>query len=273
MANNQAMPSPTAKPLAGELPGPPSDDPYCSNCGYPLAGLSDSARCPECGQPLVEVLARRGQTQPMRKCRRFTSTATLFGYPVVSIAYGPRPEYGEKRGVAKGVIALGDVAIGGFAMGGTSVGIISIGGVAVGGAAIGGMSVGLVSALGGAAIGGMAVGGGAAGGLAMGGGAAGIVACGGGAIGIYAAGGGAGGLYTIDTSGHADPEAQQVFQNLSWYFGSNPLATAGSGSFFLAPLVPIGLSTMVLGIIVLLAALVASRRSRDLVEGDVDDAC
>ena len=42
---------------------PPSEsvdrgEPYCSNCGYVLAGAIESSKCPECGKPIVEVLMR-----------------------------------------------------------------------------------------------------------------------------------------------------------------------------------------------------------------------
>ena len=28
------------------------NEPYCSNCGYVLKGLTDSSKCPECGKPM-----------------------------------------------------------------------------------------------------------------------------------------------------------------------------------------------------------------------------
>src|SRR4051794_10161164 len=88
-----------------------SNDPVCGNCGYALKGLTESSKCPECGKPLVEVLTRPGDRW-MYRGKRYRSKATLFGYPVVHVAVGPRE--GELRGHAKGIIAVGDVATGGI---------------------------------------------------------------------------------------------------------------------------------------------------------------
>src|ERR1700683_4645553 len=93
-------------------PPPDTDQPYCGNCGYLLTGLTDSSRCPECGKPLIEVLQRKSFP---RRGRRYRSKATLFGWPIIDIAFGPAD--GQMRGVARGIIALGDIAIGGITLG------------------------------------------------------------------------------------------------------------------------------------------------------------
>lgn len=148
------------------------EQPICANCGYDLSGAVSSPTCPECGRPLVEVLQRKpGNAAP--GYRRYRSKATLFGHPLVDIAYGPDP--GERMGHAKGVIALGDAATGLVAIGGFAVGGLAIGGVAIGVIAFGGVSGGIVGANGGVAAAGLAALGGVAvsgyyalGGLAVG---------------------------------------------------------------------------------------------------------
>jgi hypothetical protein len=199
--------------------GRPPGEPYCSNCGYSLAGATESAVCPECGRPLVEVLTRAPLALRVRS-KRYRSEAVLFGWPILSIAFGPDPDKGEMKGLARGVIAIGDAAIGGIAIGGASLGVISVGGMSVGLCSIGGCSIGVLAAIGGAAIGmGASVGGATIGSLASGGAAIGIAAQGGGAVGYYASGGGAFGAHTI-TPRAADPEAQDAFKSLSWFFGA-----------------------------------------------------
>jgi hypothetical protein len=202
----------------GVAPG--RNDPYCSNCGYALKGLTESSKCPECGKPLVEVLARPGQAF-MNAGRRYRSKATLFGWPVIDVALGPKD--GEMRGHAKGIIAVGDIATGGIALGGMARGVVAVGGMAVGMFALGGMSVGLISATGGMAVGGLAAGGGAAGYFAAGGGAVGIVAQGGGALGVYTRDG--------RSFGPGNPAAK-LFEEFSWFFGG----TSPGGDAMLRPM-------------------------------------
>ena len=202
---------------------PALNEPFCGNCGYVLTGLTESSKCPECGKPLVEVLTRPTQ-RFLNAGKRYNSKATLFGWPVVSVAFGPKD--GQMRGHAKGIIAIGDIATGGIAVGGISRGVVAVGGLALGLFSLGGATVGLVTATGGMAVGGMA----------SGGGALGLLATGGGAVGIVAQGGGALGVFTRDARG-VRPIGENPFADLAWFFGAWPprgfdayqpmLATAG----------------------------------------------
>ena len=185
------------------------NQPYCSNCGYVLTGLTESSKCPECGKPLVEVLTRSNDMPNFGK--RYRSKATLFGLPVIDIAIGPKN--GEMRGKAKGIIAIGDIATGGIAIGGLSFGIVAVGGMSVGVCAMGGLGIGLLAGVGGAAVGA----------LAAGGGAVGVLANGGGAVGLVAQGGGAMGAFTRDFRGARPLDGgAEVFERFSWFFGSWP---------------------------------------------------
>ncbi|MEX2212957.1 MAG: bifunctional serine/threonine protein kinase/MFS transporter [Phycisphaeraceae bacterium] len=132
--------------------------------------------------------------------REYKSKATLFGLPLVHIAYGIDPKTGRKR-VAKGIIAMGDVAIGVFAFGGMAMGGITFAGVGLGLVSFAGLAIGLLAAIGGLAIGTFAFGG-----LAIGG-----VAIGGWAFGIYAYGGTAAGGAVI-SSAVREPPAVRFFE-------------------------------------------------------------
>ena len=197
-------------------PGTPGkNDPYCSNCGYVLTGLTESSKCPECGKPLVEVLTR--PTHPFANAgKRWRSAATLFGWPVIDVALGPKD--GQMRGHAKGIIAIGDIATGGVALGGVARGVVAIGGISLGVFAFGGLAVGIIAATAGVAVGGMAAGGGAIGYLANGGGS----------IGVMAQGGGALGLYTRDARTRPGDPAAALFDQFSWFFGGWPPTPGGT---------------------------------------------
>jgi hypothetical protein len=183
-------------------------DPYCGNCGYALKGLTDSSKCPECGKPLVETLMRRKFAFP--RGRRFRSKQTIFGLPVIDVAFGP---FGSERiGRARGFVAIGDIATGVLAIGGVTRGLISIGGVAVGLFSVGGLGVGLLTAAAGCAIStGLSVGGTAVGSIASGGVAIGLIAQGGMAIGRYARGG-------VAIGGRS----AALFSRLRWLLGTWP---------------------------------------------------
>ena len=129
--------------------------PVCSHCGYDLTGAVSSATCPECGMPLVQVLDRISDAKP--GYQRYTSSARLFGHPLVHIAFGPDP--GQKMGHARGIIAIGEDAAGLVAIGSFVRGGLCIGGMGCGVVTCCGMSAGIIS------IGGMAI----AGFLALGG--------------------------------------------------------------------------------------------------------
>ena len=69
-------------------PVPPNEkldlgEPYCGACGQRLTGLVDSSKCPECGRPIVDVVTRAGKLG-----NRYRSQATLFGLPLLDIAFG-----------------------------------------------------------------------------------------------------------------------------------------------------------------------------------------
>ena len=210
--------------------------PFCSNCGYRLSGLVDSSKCPECGRPLVEILTRASFVGP-QYWRRYTSKATLWGWPVSDIALAAGRN--GKPPVAKGIIAIGNVAIGGIAIGGVSIGIVPIGGVAIGACSLGAVSFGLLCALGSVAIGALATG------VTV----IGLLASGVSAIGLFAQGMSAQGIYTRNFFRRRSKIVPNphTCDAVSWFFGRS-LSRIG----MLQPIV------IVLGVIVLAAGIIGA---------------
>lgn len=227
----------------------PKGEPYCGNCGYLLTGATESSKCPECGKPLVEVLMR--PVFQAKGGRRWNSQARCFGMPVISIAMGPHQE--ERIGRAKGFIAIGDIATGVIAMGGQARGVVAFGGLAIGGFSFGGMSLGLISSFGGMSAGGAAIGGFAVGGFAQGGGAIGYVAQGGLAIGQYARGGGAFGAHVISPGRGTSQAAVDMFDSLSWFFGSGNVSLGSMINAVIISQTPAMAVIVICGIMALLA--------------------
>ena len=109
--------------------------------------------------------------------REYKSERTLFGLPLVHIAFGIDPRTGKKRHAkgfvaigdsATGVVAIGGAAYGGFCFGGFAAGVFAFGGLSLGLFALGGLAAGIV-AWGGVGIGAIALGGLALGGYCYGG--------------------------------------------------------------------------------------------------------
>ncbi|MFG0306556.1 MAG: hypothetical protein ACF8Q5_10145 [Phycisphaerales bacterium JB040] len=115
--------------------------PVCANCAYDLSGAVTSATCPECGKPLVEVLDRVSDKNP--NYQRYTSSARLFGHPLVHVAFGADP--GQKMAHARGIIAVGEDAVGLVAVGSFTRGGLCIGGIGCGVVTCCGLNVGVVS--------------------------------------------------------------------------------------------------------------------------------
>jgi hypothetical protein len=128
-----------------------------------------------------------------RRSIRYRSKLSLFGWPLVCIAFGPDAANHEARGTARGLVAIGDIACG----------LIAIGGIAGGGISIGGLSAGLLG------IGGVSLGG-----LILGGVAIGYIAAGGVAVGEYARGGAVAGSHVVSPY-RQDPEAIRLFKAIT----------------------------------------------------------
>lgn len=132
----------------------------------------------------VNVMEQLGEIKQYIKRQgryEYKSRLTLFGLPLVHVAFSNHCGFYGKACVAKGIIAIGNIAVG----------VVSIGGIAAGAVSFGGLALGLLLALGGLAVGGVAFGGAAIGLLSLGGIALGRFAIGGMAVASELAAGGA----------------------------------------------------------------------------------
>lgn len=155
----------------------------------------------------------------------YRSKRTLFGWPLLHVAYGADPRTGVRR-VARGIIAIGDNAIGlvafgsvargGLAFGGLAIGLIAFGGFALGLLGIGGFAFGLILADGGVAVGPIAWGGVAIGYLAMGGAA----------VGVHYAGGTGADVIGAAAFKHWAPIMQRIFWPTMAFFVPGMLITS-----------------------------------------------
>jgi len=158
----------------------------CPECGK---SISDKAKaCPSCGYPLVKDY-QTGQVMGYFGYE-YRSSRTLYGLPLVHIAYGPSPAGGFR--VAKGIIAIGNIAVGVFAIGGLAAGVFAISGIGLGLICLAGVAFGILLGLGGIATG--------------------YIAIGGMAIGVYAIGGLSIGIHTI----YNDPHLKEMLKS---FFG------------------------------------------------------
>lgn len=148
----------------------------------------------------VDELSAEVERLRGRRGVRYRSELRFGNLPLVSVALGPDPAAGERRGHAKGVLAIGDLATGLLAVGGLARGLIALGGSAFGVVSFGGFALGALLSVGGMSIGGAALGGATVGGVAVGGAAVGYYSCGGAAFGPHAVG-----------PVRADPEAVDFF--------------------------------------------------------------
>lgn len=241
-----------------QKPVPPKEqlelgEPYCGACGHRLTGLVDSSKCPECGRPIIDVVTRAGKLGS-----RFRSETTLFGLPLLDVAFGATHE--QSKGSARGIFAVGDNAKGFVAIGGKATGIVAVGGTAIGVFALGGFAFGLVS-WGGISIGAIAAGGLVLALLGCGGLCAGIVAAGGVCVGLYAIGGAPFGCWiSQEFSSYSQAAPADVFQNFPWFFGTPPMSV---WMFLLQPtifVVALTIAATLLFAMLAAARLVAARR-------------
>ena len=103
-----------------------------------------------CVETIVSTPSAGEKAQPDKSQRNYRSQQTIFGWPLIHVAWGIDPNTGEPR-VAKGMLAVGPTAIGFIAVGQNAMGVLAVGiraagllstGIFSGGA----MSVGLLAA-------------------------------------------------------------------------------------------------------------------------------
>jgi hypothetical protein len=147
-----ATPAPPAAPAAGRLTA-------CRACRQQVS--REARACPHCGAPFP---ARQGWNGPGFDWK---SARTLFGYPLVHVAFG-RDAEGKMR-VARGIVAIGQFGIGAVTIAQFGVGAVlglgqfvvaplAIAQFAFGLAAIGQIGIGLLFGLGQVATGAVAIG-------------------------------------------------------------------------------------------------------------------
>jgi len=119
------------------------------------------AEVKQLGETVENLQSELQHTRHRRKRRtvRYQSSATVLGWPLISVAIGPDEQSRQMRGRAVGFIAVGDIATGVFAVGRISGGVIAIGGIAAGLVAVGGVAIGVIAGVGGVASGYFCVGG------------------------------------------------------------------------------------------------------------------
>jgi hypothetical protein len=133
----------------------------CRTCGWLVSW--DARSCPHCGapNPVIAAYIKRAYGYEWK------SKATVFGYPLVHIAFG-RAKNGKVR-VAKGVIAIGQFGIGAITIAQVGVGYVAgigqaviaplaLGQLAIGMAAIGQIAIGALLGVGVIASGATAIG-------------------------------------------------------------------------------------------------------------------
>ena len=117
--------------------------------------MEPQMHCPHCGKPIDE--ATKAISIPWMFGFEYRSKSSLFGMPIIHLAFGYNPHTGFPRiargviaigNLALGVVAIGGIAAGGFVLSGIGLGMLVVAGIAVGWVAVGGIAAGAAFALG-----------------------------------------------------------------------------------------------------------------------------